>query len=63
MGELLTDVELAEIFKVKKETIRSWKNRKQIPEEVMFKLPGTKKGTVRYIKEKVEMWIKGELQA
>lgn len=61
MDELLTNEELAAIFKVKKETVRSWKNRNQIPEEVMFKLPGTKKGTVRFIKSKVYEWINGDL--
>lgn len=59
--ELLTNEELAGIFKVKKETVRSWKNRNQIPEEVMFKLPGTKKGTVRFIRSKVMEWINGTL--
>ena len=58
---LLTDVELAEYFKVKPKTIRTWKFRNQIPNEVIFKLPNTNKGTVRYIKSKVDAWINGTL--
>ena len=57
--ELLTDVGLADMFKVSRSTVRSWQSRGQIPKEVTFKLPGTKRGTVRYIKSKVESWING----
>ena len=62
MGEILLDEnEMAELFKVQPTTIRTWKNRKKIPSEVMFKLPDTKKGTVRFIKSKVEDWVNGRL--
>lgn len=59
---LLNEEDLAKVFKVQPSTIRTWKNRKQIPEEVIFKLPDTKKGTVRFIKSKVEDWVNGRLQ-
>lgn len=58
---LLTDKELAEFLKVNPNTIRGWKFRKQIPPEIIFKLPNTNKGTVRYIKSKVEAWVNGTL--
>ena len=58
---LLDDTDLADVFGVAVSTIRSWKTRGQIPKEVVFKLPGTKKGTIRYIKSKVESWINGKL--
>ena len=60
---LLTDEGLAGVFNVSVNTVRSWKHRNQIPEQVIFKLPNTKKGTVRYIKSKVEDWINGCLSA
>lgn len=60
--ELLTDVGLADMFKVSRSTVRSWQSRGQIPKEVVFKLPGTKKGTIRYIKSKVCNWINGTLE-
>lgn len=60
---LLNDEGLANVFSVSVNTVRSWKHRNQIPEQVIFKLPNTKKGTVRYIKSKVEDWINGSLSA
>lgn len=56
---LLTDEDLAKIFQVEPSTVRSWRNRKKIPQEVMFKVSGGKKSTVRYIKTKVDDWING----
>lgn len=56
---LLTETDLANIFGVKPSTIRVWKSRNQIPDKVMFKLPGTTKGTVRFVKSKVMDWING----
>ena len=58
---LLDENEMAELFKVKPTTIRTWKHRKKIPSEVMFKLPDTEKGTVRFIKSRVEDWVNGRL--
>lgn len=58
---LLDDNGLAEVFGVATSTVRSWKSRGQIPEQVIFKLPDTKKGTTRYIKERVNDWINGRL--
>lgn len=60
--ELLTDEDLARFFKVEKATIITWVNRNKIPKEAIFKLPGTKKGTRRFIKSKIEEWINGCLQ-
>ncbi len=60
--ELLTDVEMSKIFKVEKQTIITWVNRGKIPKNAIFKLPGTKKGTIRFIKAKIEDWINGCLQ-
>lgn len=59
--ELLTANEVAEILKVKESTILTWVNRKQFPEEVMFKFGG-KRGSRRFIKDKLEDWIYGCLQ-
>lgn len=58
MEELLTDEDLAKIFKVKTSTIRTWVNRGIITDEQMFKLPYSQKGTRRFIKSKIEEWIK-----
>lgn len=60
--ELLTDEEMSKIFKVDKATIVTWVHRKKIPDEAIFKLPFTKKGTRRFIKSKIEEWINGGLQ-
>lgn len=60
--ELLTDEEMSKIFKVDKATIVTWVHRKKIPNEAIFKLPLTKKGTRRFIKSKIEEWINGGLQ-
>jgi transposase len=60
--ELLTDEEMSKIFKVDKATIVTWVHRKKIPDEAIFKLPFTKKGTRRFIKSKIEDWINGGLQ-
>lgn len=59
---LLDENDMAKLFNVQPSTIRTWKRRKQIPQEVIFKLPGTEKGTVRFIKSKVEDWVNGKLQ-
>ena len=58
---LLDDTGLAEVFGVATSTVRSWKSRGQIPEKVIFKLQDTKRGTTRYIKERVDDWINGRL--
>lgn len=60
--ELLTDIEMSEIFKVEKQTILTWVNRGKIPKNAIFKLPGTKRGTVRFIRSKIEDWINDSLQ-
>ena len=60
--ELLTLDEMAEFFDVKVNTVKSWVQRKVIPREVIFKV-GKKRGTVRFIKSKLEDWINGSLQA
>lgn len=60
--ELLTLDEMAEFFDVKVNTVKSWMQRKVIPGEVIFKV-GKKRGTVRFIKSKLEDWINGSLQA
>lgn len=61
--ELLTYEDVAKMFGVKVNTIKSWLARKQIPKSVIFKI-GAKKGTVRFVKSKLEQWINdGCLQA
>lgn len=61
--ELLTMNEVSKIFKVENSTVRTWLNRNKIPPSVIFRLPDTKKGTVRFIKSELEDWISGRLQA
>jgi len=60
--ELLTVAELSKVMKVKEDTIKTWVRRKQIPQSVIFKLDNTKKGTIRFIAEKVKLWLMGELK-
>ena len=61
MIELLTTDEVAELFKVKENTIRAWVCREKFPKEVLFKLPG-KTACMRFIRDKLEDWINGRLQ-
>ena len=62
MDKLLLNVdEVAELFSVKVGTVKSWVSRKQIPQDVIFKI-GTGKGTIRFKKSKLEDWINGSLQ-
>lgn len=57
MENLLLDYkQMAKLFLVEESTVRNWVNRKQIPSDTIFKMPG-KKGTIRFIKPKVEEWI------
>ena len=51
--ELLSIKESAEILSVKESTFRTWINRKQIPDSVVFRIGNT----VRIIKPKFESWI------
>ena len=54
--ELLTFEEVANIFKVDVDTIKCWVQRGQLPRYVLWKLPNSKRGTVRIIKSKLEEW-------
>ena len=54
--ELLTFEEVADMFKVEENTIKSWIQRGQLPREVLWKLPGSKNGTTIIIKSKLEEW-------
>ena len=56
---LITDKEFAKLMKVTPMTIRTWVRRKKIPNEIIFKLPDTTKGTTRFIKDRVIQWITG----
>lgn len=57
MDNLLLDYkQMAKLFQVNESTIRTWVNRKQIPEDTIFKMPG-KKGTIRFVRTKIENWI------
>lgn len=51
-------------MKVDNHTIRTWKHRGVIPNEVLFKPYGFDKSraTVRYIKSKLIDWINGNLK-
>lgn len=61
--ELLTYEDVADMFKVEVNTVKSWINRKQMPKSITIKI-GSKKGTIRFVKSKLEEWIKnGCLQA
>lgn len=53
---LLTIEEVAEIFKTKSSTIRSWIRRKDLPQNLIFKLGGI----VRIRKQLLEKFIAGE---
>ena len=56
---MITESEFSKIMKVKPDTIRTWVKRNKIPQDIIFKLPDTKRGTVRFIKDKVIKWITG----
>lgn len=61
--ELLTYEDVAEMFQVEVNTIKGWLNRKHMPKSVTIKI-GKKKGTIRFVKSKLEEWINnGCLQA
>ena len=51
--ELLSIRESADLIRVKESTFRTWINRKQIPDSVVFRIGNT----VRIIKPKFENWI------
>lgn len=53
---LLTIEEVAEIFKTKPSTIRSWIRRKDLPKNLIFKVGGI----VRVRKQLLEKFIAGE---
>ena len=53
---LLTIEETAEIFKTKPSTIRSWIRRKDLPQNLIFKVGGI----VRIRKQLLEKFIAGE---
>lgn len=53
---LLNYKQMAKLFLVEESTVRNWVNKKQIPEDIIFKMPG-KKGAIRFIKPKLEEWI------
>ena len=61
MIELMTEDDVSKFFKVEKSTIRTWINRNKFPDEVIFRLPGAKSGTRRFIKAKLEAWVSGTL--
>lgn len=48
MIELMTVEDVANFFKVKRSTVDSWVNRKQLPESIMFKIVGKKKSKTIY---------------
>ena len=58
---VITEQEFGEILKVKPNTIRTWVKRGKIPQRIIFKLPNTTKGTIRFIKDEVIKWITGGL--
>ena len=51
--ELLSIKDTATILNVKESTVRTWINRKQIPDEIIFRIGNT----VRIIKPKFENWV------
>lgn len=51
--ELLSIRDAASILSVKESTFRTWINRKQIPDNVIFRIGNT----VRIIKPKFENWV------
>ena len=53
---LLTIEETAEIFKTKPSTVRSWIRRKDLPQNLIFKVGGI----VRIRKQLLEKFIAGE---
>lgn len=54
--EFLTIVEVAKVFNKSENTVRSWLNRKDIPEELSFKIVGT----IRVRKTIFDKYISGE---
>ena len=60
--ELLTIEDMAKFFDVKVNTVKCWVQNKTIPKEAIFKI-GKKRGTLRFIKSRVEDWINVSLQA
>ena len=54
--ELLSVKESADLLGVKESTFRTWLNRKQIPEGVVFRIGNT----VRIKKAKFESWIEDD---
>ena len=51
--ELLSIKETAEILGAKESTVRTWINRKQIPQVVVFRIGNT----IRIKKDKLERWV------
>lgn len=51
--ELLSIKDISSILDVKESTIRTWIKRKQIPDNVIFRIGNT----VRIIKSKFENWV------
>lgn len=51
--ELLSIKDTASILDVKESTVRTWINRKQIPDDIIFRIGNT----VRIIKPKFENWV------
>ena len=51
--ELLSIKESADLIRVKERTFRTWVNRGQIPDEVVFRIGNT----VRIKKAKFENWV------
>lgn len=51
--ELLSIKESADFLRVKESTLRTWINRKQIPDSIIFRIGNT----VRIIKPKFEDWV------
>ena len=51
--DLLSIKESADLMRVKESTFRTWINRKQIPESLVFRIGNT----VRIIKPKFENWV------
>ena len=54
---LLTEEEVADLFRVKVSTIQTWTRQGKFPQEVFFKLPNSRRGIKRFIKTKLEEWI------
>lgn len=51
--ELLSIKETADLMRTKESTIRTWINRKQIPQVVIFRIGNT----IRIKKDKLERWV------